>query len=117
MSDCTSVEYHYSNISYEVRIAQENCVHVENNIITLHRRKHHGKLALFSERVKRKPSSRSTKFIVHSSPLHGGLEDNDGKHINNEKLEMSTFGKSDSKIYKGMGTGGWCFYSDVFNCV
>ena len=71
-------------------------------ILSYHfRRKHRGKLTLFSEKVKSKPHSR---FVVHATPLHGGQVDtsNGANENENEKLEMTTFGKSDAVNCKGI---------------
>ena len=40
---------------------------------------------------------------MHATPLHGGLGDSfdNGEENKAEKLEMTTFGKKDSKKYKG----------------
>ena len=61
------------------------------------RKRHHGKLTLFSGRVKNKPL---TTFVVHATPLHGGLDDTciNAEEKDGEKLEMKTFGKA----YKGL---------------
>ena len=63
----------------------------------LFRRKHQGKLTLLSGRVKSKPSS---TFVIHATPLHGGLDDASTTSVNKkyaENLEMKSFGKG----YKG----------------
>ena len=61
------------------------------------RRRHHGKLTLFSGRVKSKPL---TTFVIHATPLHGGLDDTStsAEEKDGEKLEMKIFGKA----YKGL---------------
>ena len=65
------------------------------------RRKHQGKLTLFSEKVKSKPHSR---FVIHATSLHGGQVDtsNGANEEGDEKLEMKTFGKSDTVSCKGI---------------
>ena len=61
------------------------------------RRRHHGKLTLFSGRVKSKPL---TTFVIHVTHLHGGMDDTsiNVEEKDAEKLEMKTFGKA----YKGL---------------
>ena len=60
------------------------------------RRRHRRKLIVFSERVKSKPL---TTFIIHATPLHGGLDNTsiNAEEKDGEKLEMKTF----DKAYKG----------------
>ena len=66
-------------------------------IAFLIRRKHCRKLILFSGRVKSKPF---TTFMIHATPLHGGLDDESttAEEKDEETLEMKTFGKA----YKGI---------------
>ena len=59
------------------------------------RRKRQGKL-VFPQRVKSKLHS---TFVIHATPLHGVDEDS-----NDEKLEMSIFGKSASVKHRGKAT-------------
>ena len=64
------------------------------------RRKNHGKLTLFSERMKSKPHSH---LAIHSTPLHGGKDDVNEvtKKTVLEQLEMTTVGKINPTKYRG----------------
>ena len=51
--------------------------------------------------MKRKPCS---SLVIHAAPLHEVQDQDisgDSKEISGEKLEMTTFGKSESKKYNG----------------
>ena len=61
------------------------------------RRRHRGKLTLFSGKVRSKPL---TTFVIHATALYGGVDDTStsAEEKDGEKLEMKTFGKA----YKGL---------------
>lgn len=73
-------------------------MHYAIAIAFLIRRRHHGKLIVFSERVK---SKSFPTFVIHATPLHGGLDDQstNAEEKDKEKLEMKTFGKTYKGIY------------------